>query len=89
MCVDKCRKGQCYSALTVAESKVYARSAALKVYELVPEAYCQRLWTREKSGKQTHVEFGRQLVTLFSQWCTALRVDTYCCAALCHLIPLD
>lgn len=89
MCVDKCRKEQCYSALTVAESKVYARSAALKVYELVPEAYGQRFWTWKKSGKQTRVEFGWQLVPLFSQWCTALRVDTYCCAALCHSIRLD
>lgn len=35
MCVDKCRKEWCYSALTVADSKVYVRSAALRLYELV------------------------------------------------------
>ncbi len=80
---------EAYSALTVAESKVYltVKSAVLKAYELVPEAYRQKFRTWEKSNKQSHVEFARDLVTFFSRWCNALNIDTY--AALCDLVVLE
>ena len=29
----------------------------LKAYELVPEAYRQKIWNRRKENDQTHVEF--------------------------------
>lgn len=59
---------EAYSALTVAESKVYAtvKAAVLRAYELVLEAYRQRFPTWEKSGKETHMEFAREQVTHFS-----------------------
>lgn len=72
--------------LSVAESKVYM-AAVLKVYELLLEAYRQRFRSWEKSGRQTHVEFARELVTLFKRWCTSLGVHTY--GDLCDLIVLE
>lgn len=88
-CVLTGRAQEAYSALTVAESKVYltVKSAVLKAYELVPEAYRQKFRTWEKSSKQSHVEFARDLVTFFNRWCSALNVDTY--AALCDLVVLE
>ncbi len=77
---------EAYSALTVTKSKVYltVKSDVLKAYELVPEAYRQKFRSWEKSSRQNHVEFARDLVTFFSRWCSALNVDTY--AALCDLV---
>ena len=46
-----------------------------------------RSWSWEKSSRQTHVEFARDLVTSFSRWCNALNVDTN--AALCELMVLE
>lgn len=53
----------------MSESSVYAtvKAAVLRAYELVPEAYRQRFRSWEKSRKQTHVEFVRDLVPLFRQ----------------------
>ncbi len=53
--------------------------------ELVPEAYCQRFW--EKSGRQTRMEFARELVTHFNRWCASLGVNMY--GGLCELIVLE
>ncbi|KAK0137877.1 hypothetical protein N1851_025923 [Merluccius polli] len=60
------RKAQeAYSALSTVESKVYVsiKAAVLKAYELVPEAYRQRFRSWERSSKQTHMEFSRELIT--------------------------
>ncbi len=80
---------EAYSALSMAESKVYVsvKAVVLKTYELVPEAYRQRFRSWEKSGRQTHMEFARKLVTHFNQWCTLLGVNTY--GGLCELIVLE
>lgn len=74
-CVLTGKAQEAYSALTVGESKIYAtfKAAVLKAYELVPEAYRQKLRSWEKSSKQTHVEFARELVTFFNRWCIACR----------------
>lgn len=63
------------------------KAVVLKACELVPEAYCQRFKCWEKSGKQMHMEFARELVTHFNCWCTSLGVHTY--SALCNLIVLE
>ena len=88
-CVLTGEAQEAYCALTVAESKVYltVKTALLKAYELVPEANRQRFRSWEKSGRQTHVEFARDLVTSFSRWCNALNVDTY--AAVCEMMVLE
>lgn len=59
----------------------------LKVYELVPEAYRQKFRTWERSSKQTHMDFARELVTHFNQWCSALEVKTF--ADLCNAMVLE
>lgn len=88
-CVFTGKAQEAYSALTLRESRVYAtvKTAVLRAYELVPEAYRQRFRTWEKSVKQTHIEFARELCTHFSRWCGALKVSTY--EALCDLIVLE
>ena len=80
---------EAYSALSLAESKVYlsVKSAVLKAYELVPEAYRQKFRLWEKSAKQTHMEFASVLTTHFNRWCISLGVNTY--ADLCDLIVLE
>lgn len=88
-CVFTGKAQEAYLALTLRESRVYAtvKTAVLRAYELVPEAYRQRFRTWEKSVKQTHMEFARELCTHFSRWCGALKVSTY--EALCDLIVLE
>ncbi|KAK5921567.1 hypothetical protein CgunFtcFv8_018924 [Champsocephalus gunnari] len=88
-CVLTGRAQEAYSALTVADSKVYlmVKTAVLRAYELVPEAYRQRFRSWEMSDRQTHVEFARDLVTSFGRWCNSLKVDTY--VALCELMVLE
>ena len=68
-----------YSALSVADCRDYetVKSAVLKVYELVPEAYRQRFRSRGKLDDQTYTEFVRDLISLFERWCTASKVDTF------------
>ena len=88
-CVLTGKAQEAYSALSAVESKVYVpvKAAVLKAYELVPEAYRQRFRSWEKSGKQTHMEFSRELITQFNHWCTSLRVHMD--EALCDLIILE
>lgn len=73
----------------VAESRVYTsvKKAVLKAYELVPEAYHLKFRSREQSGKQTHMEFARDITTHFNRWCSSLEVHSY--EALCDLILLE
>ena len=63
------RAQEVYSALIVAESRVYTsvKKAVLKAYELVPEAYRLKFRTWERSGKQTHMEFARDITSHFNR----------------------
>ena len=65
-----------YSALSVEESAQYSvvKSAILKAYELVPEAYRQRFRNAEKQPNQTDVEFARQKETFFDRWCMSKEI---------------
>ena len=58
-CVLTGRAQEAYSTLSAADCKVYKRvkSAVLKAYELVPEAYRQRFRGWKRGDKQSHVEF--------------------------------
>lgn len=64
-----CKAQEVYSAPSVAKSRVYltVKAAVLKMYELVPEVYHQKFRFWEKSGKQSHVEFARDLVIFFGR----------------------
>lgn len=88
-CVLTGKAQEAYSALSLAESRVYlsVKAAVLKIYELVPEAYRQKFRSWEKSGKQSHVEFARDLDTFFGRWCVASEVDTF--GALCDMMVLE
>ena len=75
---------EAYASLPVSNSQSYTavKAAVLKVYELVPEAYRQKFRSWERSSNQTHMDFARELVTHFNQWCIALEVKTF--AGLCN-----
>ena len=88
-CVLTGKAQEAYSALSMAESRVYlsVKAAVLKVYELLPEAYRQKFRSWEKNGRQSHLEFARDLVTFFGRWCSASGVDTF--NGLCDMMVLE
>ena len=68
-CVLTGKAREAIAALSVADSNVFAKvkSAVLKVYELVPEAYRQRFRYRKKLDSQTYSEFVRDLTSAFNR----------------------
>ena len=66
-----------YSALSTDDSAQHkvVKTAILRAYELVPEAYRQELQNTVKSDNQTHAEFARQMQTLFERWCTSKEIN--------------
>ncbi|CAI5670853.1 unnamed protein product [Oreochromis niloticus] len=77
------------AALTIEDSLVYdnIKSAILRAYELVPEAYRQRFRTLRKSTAQTFLEFAREKGILFDRWCQASKVSEF--NALRELVLLE
>ena len=66
-----------YSALSIddsAQSDV-VKSAILKAYELVPEAYRQKFQNTTKTDNQTYMEFAKVKESLFDRWCTSKDID--------------
>ncbi|XP_065920260.1 uncharacterized protein [Dysidea avara] len=68
---------EAYSALSVDQSSEYdtVKSAVLRAYELVPEAYRQKFRNSRKNDSQTYVEFARSKETLFDRWCVSKEVQ--------------
>ncbi len=68
-----------YSTLSVEESLKYdsVKSAILRAYELVPEAYRQKFSAYKNISSQTFVEFARDKGTLFDKWCTANKATNF------------
>ncbi len=66
------------SALTIEQSLDYdsVKTAVLRAYELVPEAYRQKFRKHVKIPSQTFVEFAREKTTLFEKWCVASKITT-------------
>ncbi len=66
------------SALPIEGSLDYetVKSAVLRAYELVPEAYRQKFRGHMKTVKQTYVEFVREKRVLFEKWCLSSRVTS-------------
>lgn len=62
-------QGGC-AALTLKDSLVYdrVRSAILKAYELVPEAYRKHFRSLRRPPTQTFLEFAREKGILFDRW---------------------
>jgi len=65
-----------FSALTVEQRKHYetVKELILKAYELVPEAYRQKIREAKKRDDQTHVEFDRDKEQLFDKWLTSKNI---------------
>ena len=66
-----------YSALSADDCADYnaVKSAVLKAYELVPEAYRQKFRNLRKPDYQTHVEFAHEKEVFFERWCTSKEVN--------------
>ncbi|XP_073807553.1 uncharacterized protein [Danio rerio] len=77
------------ATLSVEESLKYdiVKSAILRAYELVPEAYRQRFRKHKKTPQQTFVEFAREKSILFDKWCSASKTADY--STLRELILLE
>ena len=66
-----------YTQLGVEQSHHYetVKELILKGYELVPEAYRQKIRNCKKDSNQTHVEFARNKEQLFDRWCCSKKID--------------
>ncbi|KAK3085547.1 hypothetical protein FSP39_005150 [Pinctada imbricata] len=64
------KAAEVYSALSIAESSDFdkVKDTILRAYQLVPEAYRQKLRKYKKFENQTYVEFAREKEDLFDQW---------------------
>ncbi|XP_073672376.1 uncharacterized protein [Paramisgurnus dabryanus] len=83
------RAQKAFVALPSSEKKIYrcVKTAVLKCYELIPEAYRQRFRSWKKSDKQTYAEWARDLASFFHRWLTAEGVDSF--DELCDLMILE
>ncbi|TKS65422.1 Retrovirus-related Pol polyprotein from transposon opus [Collichthys lucidus] len=73
------RAQEACSSLSVEDGLDYSKvkSAIMRAYELVPEAYRQRFRNLRKVSTQTHVDFAREKGILFDRWCTACKADDF------------
>lgn len=67
------------AALPIEQALDYdvVKTAVLRAYELVPEAYRQKFRSHVKSARQTYVEFAREKKTLFDKWCLSSGITTF------------
>lgn len=65
------------SSLSVKDSLVHekVKTAILRVYELVPEAYRQRFRSLRKTAGQTYADFAREKRILFDRWCSTCKAE--------------
>lgn len=68
-----------YSTLTLEDGLKYdvVKLAILRVYELVREAYRQRICNHKKNVTQTFVEFAQEKSVLFDKWCTSSKAEDF------------
>lgn len=87
-CVLTGRAQEVFSSLSLEDSGDYdkVKTAVLKTYELVPEAYRQRFRSWKKEDK-SYLEFARDLVIHFNRWCSASEVKDF--DDLCNLMVLE
>jgi hypothetical protein len=79
-----------FSQLTVEDSGEYdtVKQLILKGYELVPEAYSQKIRVLGKSSNKTFVQFVQEKAQLFDCWCTSENVENKY-NHLCKLILIE
>ncbi|XP_067281212.1 uncharacterized protein [Pseudorasbora parva] len=78
-CVLKGKAQEVFASLSDEESADFkqVKTAILRAYELVPEAYRQRFRGYKKLENQTYVEFAREKEIMFTRWCQSKRVETF------------
>lgn len=67
------------AAMPIEDSLNYdlVKTAVLRAYELVPEAYRQKFRGYGKSDKHTFLEFARDKRNMLEKWCAASKVNTF------------
>ncbi len=67
------------SALSVNDSLDYekVKSAVLRAYELVPEAYRQKFRSHAKTANQTFVVYACEKCVLFDKWCQSSKTINF------------
>ena len=67
-----------YIQLSVEQISDYdkVKELILKAYELIPEAYRQKVINCRKENDKTHVEFARTKEQLFNRWCSSKKIDS-------------
>ncbi len=78
-CVFTDKAQEAYASLSPEASLDYdqVKSAVLRSYELVPEAYRQKFRRYKKTEGQSYAEFGRKKMALFDRWCSAQEVKNF------------
>uniref|UniRef100_A0A671UEB7 Gypsy retrotransposon integrase-like protein 1 n=1 Tax=Sparus aurata TaxID=8175 RepID=A0A671UEB7_SPAAU len=78
-----------YTSMSPESSLEYekVKSAVLRAYELVPEAYRQKFRRLKKTDDLTYQEFGRNKEIMFDRWCRATSVADF--VSLRNLILLE
>ena len=68
-----------YTQLSFEQSSDYdeVKELNLKAYELVPEAYRQKVRNCRKENDRTQVEFARTKERLFDRWCSSKKIGSY------------
>ena len=77
-CVLTGKAQEVYAALSHEISLDYeqVKTAILRAYELVPEAFRQRFRSFKKHDSQAYVEFAREKEVLFDRWCSSKGVQS-------------
>ena len=67
-----------YTQLSFQQSSDYdnVNELILKAYDLVPEAYRQKIRNFRKENDKTHVEFARRKEQLFDRWCSSKKIGS-------------
>lgn len=78
-CLFTGKAQEAYASLSPELSLDYekVKTAVLRAYELVPEAYRQRFRRFKKTDNQSYVEFGCEKEALFDRWYQSKNVDDF------------
>ena len=78
-CVLTGKAQEAYASLSPNDSLEYdkVKTAVLRAFELVPEAYRQKFRRYKKYDSHTYAEFGREKEALFDRWCQSKEITDF------------